>query len=236
MNTIFQYLIKTKKRSITYLIGICLGFVLLMSTKCYKIESASMYPTLVKGDIILTVKNWNNYSTISRGDIVTFELPDYIDYGNTKKKTYVKRCVAIPGDSILLKDGKLSINGKIQSRYSDSLFSNVPDPFSIKLKIPYQGDTISIKDYDSLFIKNILNEQKAKSILEKNRNSDKQLSNDKLIVENDYFFLVGDCKVGSIDSRTWGLISKNHITGEAILILYSRRLNKLDIDRSLNIL
>jgi len=85
------------------------------------IVSSSMEDTLKVGDIVLAWKflyNKRIYGLkikmpfgfkINRGDIIIFEPP----VENDKERTYVKRCIGLPGDEIILNDDKVIVNKKI---------------------------------------------------------------------------------------------------------------------------
>jgi signal peptidase I len=68
----------------------------------FKTPTPSMYPTLKLGDHITASMNWKK---IQRGSLVLFRYP--LD----ETKVYIKRAVAIGGDTVALHDGKLFING-----------------------------------------------------------------------------------------------------------------------------
>lgn len=74
------------------------------SLHSYYITTGSMVPTIMIGDKIVSGKN---VIGINRGDIVVFRPP----VGETDKE-YVKRCVAIPGDRLSIRDGAVYLNGK----------------------------------------------------------------------------------------------------------------------------
>jgi signal peptidase I len=52
------------------------------------------------------------YSTISRNDILVFNLPSEDEFPVDVRTPYIKRCVALPGDSFLIREGKVFVNGK----------------------------------------------------------------------------------------------------------------------------
>lgn len=77
--------------------------------QAYKIPSGAMLPTLLIGDHILVNKYLYKKQNPQRGDIAVFEFP------NDLAIDYIKRIVAVGGDSIEIKDKKLYINGNLQS-------------------------------------------------------------------------------------------------------------------------
>ena len=94
----------------------------------FKIPSGSMYPTLYVGDYLFVSKYTYGYSKHSlpwsiplcegriwsslpkRGDVVVFKYP------RDNKTDYIKRIIGLPGDKIMLKNGRLYINGQMLER------------------------------------------------------------------------------------------------------------------------
>lgn len=72
----------------------------------FKIPSGSMRPTLIEGDRILVNKFIYRFQTPSRGDIVVFRYPE------DPKRPFIKRLVAVGGDTIEIKGGKVLVNGE----------------------------------------------------------------------------------------------------------------------------
>ena len=76
----------------------------------FRIPSASMYPTISPRDRIVAVKNayWN--ADQQRGDMVLFTNPD------NRREYWIKRVIAIAGDTVAVKDGDVYVNGAKLSR------------------------------------------------------------------------------------------------------------------------
>jgi signal peptidase I len=74
------------------------------------VPSASMYPTISPRDHIVAVKNayWN--ADQQRGDVVLFTNPD------NRREFWIKRVIAIAGDTVAIKDGEVYVNGAKLSR------------------------------------------------------------------------------------------------------------------------
>ena len=75
------------------------------SVKAYKIPSGAMLPTILIGDHILVNRLLYKSSAPKRGDIIVFEFP------KDPSVDYIKRLVAVGGDSLEIKDKKVIING-----------------------------------------------------------------------------------------------------------------------------
>lgn len=72
----------------------------------FKIPSGSMRMTLIEGDRILVSKFIYHFSDPHRGDIIVFKFPDDI------KRPFIKRLVALGGDTVSISNGKILVNGK----------------------------------------------------------------------------------------------------------------------------
>lgn len=89
-----------------YLVYLLVFTMILTFVRGYLVPSGSMVPTLTEGDRILTLKRYfADGHTYARGDIVCFHRPDNGDI-------YVKRIVAVGGDTVLVNDQGLFINGE----------------------------------------------------------------------------------------------------------------------------
>jgi len=177
-----------------------------------------------------------------RGDIVVFEFEGERDeFKSDKIMNYVKRCIGVPGDTVEITSKVVSVNGKEIKRpphiqYTQSTQpKGVPD-FQIFPKgspwnkdnygpiiVPRKGDVISLS------VENI---EKWRTII--NRENEKQVvtvENDKVFIDGkqvnsytlkkDYYFMMGDNRDESWDSRFWGFVPRDKIVGEAFLIYWS---------------
>ena len=134
-----------------------------------KVEGTSMLPRLHDGERIFVNKliYYDEYSwapKVDRGDIVVFWFPD------DPSKSYIKRVVGLPGDTIEMRDGTVRVNGsQIDERYLDPRLNVSP-----KSQAP-------------------------------------------VYVRQNYYFVMGDNRDNSSDSRSWGLVPKKYVYGKAML-------------------
>jgi signal peptidase I len=84
------------------------GFVRPFVMEAFWIPSGSMIPTLEIGDRVLVNKFIYRFTDPSRGDIIVFESVD------NSNEDLIKRVVALPGDTIAVRGGKLFVNGEPQ--------------------------------------------------------------------------------------------------------------------------
>lgn len=91
--------------SVPYAIGLAF-FLRMMVLEAFIIPTASMFPTFVPGDRILVTKVGLSEQTLERGNVVVFRNPI------NRRQNYVKRIVGLPGETVEIKDGRVIINGE----------------------------------------------------------------------------------------------------------------------------
>ncbi len=178
------------------------------------VPTGSMKPTIVEGDRIFvnklaydlkipyTTKHIAEWGDPQRGQIVVFFSPQ-------DGKRLVKRVAAIPGDTIEMRDDKLIINGK---------------------QLDYQDPT---EDTFKNFL--ITDEYKERTIIEKldnathpvlllNRYPMKDFIQPKKVPEGKYY-MMGDNRYNSADSRVFGFVDRHLIVGQATAIVISLDIN-----------
>jgi signal peptidase I len=229
-------------RSIALLLLAVLGIHSFVAKPFY-IPSESMYPVLQTGDRLIVSKypyGWS-YSSISfhlspkfagrlwgalpeRGDIVILEHPETRD-------DYIKRVIGLPGDTILLKDGLLHINGlpvkqEIQPSIEIPVDVNFPGPQSIFLdRIRTKPGGAQVVDVP------IVRETLPNGVAYDTVDFGPGYDNDNFgpyVVKPDHVFLMGDNRDGSADSRVptsrkglGGAVPFDSVGGRAELITFS---------------
>ena len=197
-----MYLLKNdnRKRIATIIVSVlsAIGIVALTLWAVFDvfiIQSESLEPTLVSGDIVLCAK----YLNIERGDIVFFTHPKYSNVG-------VKRVVGTPDDEIAYVNKKLMINGVLSKK----------EAF---------GDLPSNNPNDLLFLEGIFDTEFYIYESYFNTNPDIRLKT------GDDYFLMGDNRDNSVDSRHLGLIPSKSIICKGWLILGSENAEKITLKR-----
>lgn len=213
---------KIKKEIISYIL-IFVGVFGFKSTffEPNHIPSGSMLPTMAIGDFIIVNKmsygfklpffEWfgdpvyvTDFKEPERGDIMVFEFPKNRDI------LYVKRLVGLPGDTIEVFDNRVFINDKEvvtedvspeQVKEFMELYDQRGRPMDMKFKKFHNGD-----------IKHIVAYNEAQSI---------HLSQPKMTIPEGKYFMMGDNRDFSSDSRRWGLVSREHIRGKALFVWFN---------------
>jgi len=180
-------------------------FVITFVVQAFQIPSESMEKTLLIGDYLLVDKvhygssrlwNWLlPYHTVQRQDILVFRYPV------NPQQHFVKRVVALPGDRVRLINKHVYVNGVRQDddyatfnwSQHDKFRDNFPDGGLF-------GDKISSKWF-----------LQAQKLVEDN----------ELIVPQGSYFVLGDNRDDSYDSRYWGFVPAENIVGRPLLIYFS---------------
>jgi signal peptidase I len=178
--------------------------------QAFKIPSASMVPALLVGDHLLVNKfifagtgKWYDrflpYRPIYRGDIIIFKYP----YEN--HPYYVKRVIGLPGDRVHIADQRVYVNGvKLKEPYA------IHDPTHAD---PYMFD---FPPKDLYLISGEITPEWANVLRHDVHNGD-------LLVPPDHYFVLGDNRDNSSDSRYWGFVPRDAIVGSSLFIYWSVR-------------
>lgn len=199
------------------------GFIRSFIVEPFKIPSGSMKPNLLVGDFLFVSKWDYGYSRYSfpfglplfngkllekspkRGDIIVFKLP-------TKESiNYVKRLVAMPGETIKVSEGMIYVKKKGANEfrmYSQKLL----EPF---FDDQYNADIMRLQEN---------NTNRNYEVLNLSNNSMLDNTNE-FLVPNDHYFFMGDNRDNSSDSRdirnTVGFVPKENIIGKVRFIFLS---------------
>ena len=266
-------LLKIIDLGLNIFLTICgIGFLwLIMQVFCltsFHIPSDSMEPELLAGDAILVnkmkygarlfnimeavdgkqvkIKRLPGFGEVERNDIVVFNYPcpkkwkriemDVMQY-------YVKRCVALPGDTFRIVNGRYRVDGylhelgnvKAQDRFVAMIEEKQLPDNSIGVKA-YPGDTLvgwTVKEFGPLYIPkagdsialNNYTLKLYKSVIEWEQQEKVKSKDNRIYIGNrmvsgyrfrkNYYFMAGDKVENSKDSRYWGLLPEEYIVGKA---------------------
>ena len=136
----------------------------------HEVVGNSMHPTYKNGEMLMANKVLYKFKEPTRGDVIIFKYSDTQDF--------IKRIIGLPGETVMLKDGKLYINGNLldESNYlSSSIYTNGGDYLK-------EGETITIPE--------------------------------------GRYFVCGDNRPHSSDSRMFGPIDSKDIKGKAWIVYF----------------
>lgn len=234
----------------------------------FKIPSPSMEPVLKSGDYIIATKlvpgarifpsltipyttsrpdfrRLKGIRAVKRNDVLVFNFPytDWNKLGFDPDVYYVKRCVAIPGDTFYIRNGKYMVKGcndilgneqgqkELAHCTPDNTHPYIYNCFPYRpsfgwtiknfgpLYVPRSGDKITMDTMNIYLYKRMIEYETSARI---NIKSDSVFMNDSLIqsytFKTNYYFMAGDYVSDSRDSRYWGLLPEDHIVGKAVVI------------------
>lgn len=238
----------------------------------YKVPSGSMLPTIKPGRHVLVncrsygVRLFNcNPDSVRHGcitrqncdnhpqhnDIVVFNNPYYDNWDSIsfdKTKYFVKRCIALPGDTFEIHNGYYHVRGydgelgniekqrEVEQITRDSSAASNPEisywtaPFYHPvyhwnmremgpLYVPEKGDTIILDTINAPIYKKLIEWEIDNQITEKDG---RFYVDGKLfishVMEQGYYFMAGDYALYSTDSRYWGLVPEEFIVGKVVLV------------------
>jgi len=186
----------------------------------FKIPSSSMVPTLLVGDFILVNKfaygirlpvinrKVVEIGRPQRGDVMVFRYPE------DPSLDYIKRVIGLPGDRIEYRDKRLTINGKpVPERQTDDYLSRERMQFSRRYVETLDGVQHQI-----------LLEDDAPSLVAPphpfpySGNCHYNTSGVTCTVPPGHYFMMGDNRDNSSDSRVWGFVPDENIVGKAFFI------------------
>jgi len=189
----------------------------------FQIPSGSMMPTLLVGDFILVEKYaygikepvWQNkimpLGSPKRGDVAVFKFP-----GDTRID-YIKRVVGLPGDRIVYKDKQLYLikscpnNECGDYKKVDTKF--IGDRSFVEARGLQQiySEILGETEHDIL-----INPSMAEHIARYYQQSDIPTYQYEWVVPQGQYFMMGDNRDGSEDSRFWGFVPEQNLVGKAV--------------------
>ena len=190
-------------QSLLYIIIVAI-FIITFAVQPFRIPSESMEPTLLVGDFLLVAKQQFPFpkdslpfpsTPIKRGDVIVFHYP--ID----PTIHLVKRVIGMPGDHLRLRDGHVYVNGQA-----------LVEPYAVYKPGPadnYRDNFPRLANPDPDVASNWWIQMKS------------LVNHGELTVPPRSFFVLGDNRNDSEDSRYWGFVPASAIVGKPLLIYFS---------------
>ena len=237
----------------------------------FRIPSRSMYPVLEEGDRVLVWKpilgarlfdvgksldgeqtkiyRLPGLRKVKRNDVLVFNFPHPDSWSRIEMhilKYYIKRCIALPGDTLSIRDGMFRVSGvdgplgNVESQLRIGRASPEDFPkgtyrtfpydsltgWNIRnfgpLYIPRKGGEVTLDRLGVLLYRKLIEWEQGKKLVYRN---DSVLLGDSLVhtyrFRKNYYFVAGDNGWNSQDSRYWGLLPEEYIVGRAVRICNS---------------
>ena len=185
-------------------------FIRTFVVEAFQIPTASMENTLLIGDFLLVNKmvygaeipgtdlELPAFGEPSRGDVVVFAPPESAE--QPPRTNYVKRIVGMPGDTLRMRRARLFVNGVPFEEPYVKAASNFPDAPSPKFAWQRRFLTDGARRSGTVTTRNNWG---------------------PLVVPGDSYFVMGDNRSNSEDSRYWGFVPRDAIRGRPFLVYYS---------------
>ncbi len=138
----------------------------------YEVSGASMYPTFEDKEYVLTNLIGLRFGDPKRGDVIVFKSPE------DPEKDFIKRVIAVEGDTVSIQDGEVLINGVALDQ---SAFLS-PE----------------VETYSGSFLQDGQN----------------------VTIGPGEFFVMGDNRPHSSDSREWGMVKRTQIIGKSVFVYW----------------
>jgi len=133
------------------------------------IDGNSMMPTFENGEVLLTYKLGYKLGSPKQGDIAVFHAPADAHCPSDEKCDFVKRVIGLPGDSVMIRSGKVYVNGLL---------------------------------LEEEYIVGGLNSAK------------------EITIPSGQYYVLGDNRPGSVDSRKYGFVDGQDFIGKAIFVIW----------------
>lgn len=170
LRKIYYFLLDTVQ---TFLIAAAVFLVIYVFLfRPFEVKGESMYPSFYNNEYVLTNLISLRFQNPKQGDVIVFKAP--LD----PERDYIKRVIGVPGDTILVKDGKVYVNN---NELNETAYLK-PD----------------IKTYPGNFL----------------------IGETPITVPEGKYFVMGDNRLNSSDSREWGFVKKDEIIGNSMFVYW----------------
>ena len=199
------------------------------------VPTGSMQNTILIGDYLLVNKfifapggnplPFLPQRDIQRGDIIVFKYPGFRDGNSNRDKArgivpyqvnYVKRVIGLPGETVEFRDDQVFINGQLLPEHRlVSANPYVETAAATTDSEPRQpGET-----YDVMYSEQSMND--ANRHISDTEDMNYAVAGKKMQVPEDSYFVMGDNRNNSEDSRYWGFVPRDVVIGRAMFVYWS---------------
>ncbi|NTV02140.1 MAG: signal peptidase I [Chlorobiaceae bacterium] len=217
----------------------------LFVVESYRIPTGSMERTLLAGDFLFVNKyvygpkvpfteiRLPKVHDVRRGDIIVFKFP------KDRSLNYIKRCVALPGDMLEIRQRRLFINGEqVRLPQQAQFIGNEMPPgladFQIfpslsdynkdnygPIRVPRKGDVVRLNQATFPLYRDLIADEGHEVSMIGARVYVDGMSQSTYTVGKNYYFAMGDNRDNSLDSRYWGFLPESDVVGQALMVYWS---------------
>lgn len=171
----------------------------------FRIPSGSMMPTLLHGDFILVNKfaygirlpvlhnKVFGNGLPQRGDVAVFRFP------KKPSDDYIKRVIGLPGDTVEYRNKTLFINGEQMLKVKNGIYTGTGANSGMN------GSTVMLESLEDV---------KHDILIDQNRPD----RGNRFVIPDEHYFVMGDNRDYSSDSRRWGFVPEENLVGRAFLV------------------
>ena len=188
----------------------------------FKIPSGSMKPTLLVGDFILVNKYTYGIrlpvinkkvveiNPVARGDVVVFRYP--VD----PSVDYIKRVVGIPGDVVEFRNKRLAINGAPVAVQASGFYTDAEENYT---RLPQFMEKLGDHNHRMMVVPSqpVVDLAQVRQFPYRS-NCEYNDEGFRCTVPQGHYFMMGDNRDQSSDSRYWGFVPDDHVKGRAFLV------------------
>ena len=218
-----------------------IAFVLVLRSFLYEpfqIPSGSMMPTLLVGDFILVEKfaygvkdpvfrsKLIETGVPERGDVVVFKYPE------DPSVDYIKRVIGLPGDTIVYQNKQVYIKPKCEGGNSNNCAKLKAVPLTFQERGEFVQDMAQLMRYteDLGEVKHDILRHPVRDISPVNFYTQPGTRSNEWIVPDNQYFVLGDNRDNSRDSRFWGFVPDENLVGKAVAIWISFEFERTSAD------
>jgi signal peptidase I len=210
-----------------------------------RIPTRSMEQTILEGDFLLINKiaygartpdvipftklripslKLPGYTRPGRGDVLVFQYPGSPDGpAHSRPEHYVKRCLALPADTVAIVEGRVLVNGGEILLPAGARVNRAPARQAYgPVRVPRKGDLVDLSGPSAnLWRVLIAREGHTVGANERGETLIDGFAASAYRIEKDYYFVLGDNRDDSYDSRFWGFLPEDLIVGKAFMVYWS---------------
>lgn len=214
------------------------GDFLLVNKFLYNVKTPTAIPF---SDVRLPSISFGGMRDPKQGDIIVFEYPgDRDEVHHDEVVNYIKRCVGTPGDTVEVRNKSLYVNGKEFFRPPGMQFLQ---PFPVPkdridpgifpagapwnkdnygpLRIPKKGDVVKLEAANIHQWRVFIIREGHKVEMQGGAVMIDGKIATSYTVQRNYYFMMGDNRDDSLDSRFWGFVPEDNIVGQAMIVYWS---------------